>query len=105
MCIKSLSMIDQGGKSGTKLSTIQPYTTMESSVYATFSKAYIKAATFMNMTRVAAVAPFGLCFSSNLGPLVPEIDRSKLIDSCPNLNTGIRVSEFLFVLSLFGQLT
>ncbi|XVE84907.1 hypothetical protein DITRI_Ditri17bG0049200 [Diplodiscus trichospermus] len=68
------------GKSGTKLSTIVPYTTMESSIYAIFSKAYVKAAIALNMTRLAAVAPFGLCFSSKqvgdsmAGPPVPEID-------------------------------
>ncbi|XVF63935.1 hypothetical protein PTKIN_Ptkin09bG0126400 [Pterospermum kingtungense] len=77
---KSMLLGDEEGKLGTKLSTIQPYTTVESSIYAIFSQAYVKAATSMNMTRVAAVAPFGLCFSSEgvgnskLGPLVPEID-------------------------------
>ncbi|XVF82224.1 hypothetical protein PTKIN_Ptkin16aG0028100 [Pterospermum kingtungense] len=71
---------DEGGKLGTKLSTIEPYTTMESSIYAIFTKAYVKAVTSMNITRVAAMAPFGLCFSSKgvrnsiLGPLVPGID-------------------------------
>ncbi|XVF45680.1 hypothetical protein PTKIN_Ptkin02bG0226800 [Pterospermum kingtungense] len=71
---------DEEDKLGTKLSTVEPYTTMESSIYAIFTKAYVKAATSMNMTRVAAVAPFGLCFSSKgvrnsvLGPSVPEID-------------------------------
>ncbi|KAJ4722375.1 basic 7S globulin-like [Melia azedarach] len=48
----------------TKLSTIVPYTTMESSIYATFSKAFMKAAASRNMTRVAPVAPFAHCFSS-----------------------------------------
>lgn len=57
---------------GTKLSTIVPYTTMESTIYATFIKAYSLAATSMNMTRVASVAPFGLCFSSK------GIDSSKV---------------------------
>ncbi|XP_021291525.1 basic 7S globulin 2-like [Herrania umbratica] len=77
---KSMLLGDEEGKLGTKLSTIVPYTTMKSSIYAIFSKAYGKAAESMNMTRVAAVAPFELCFSSKgventiLGPLVPEID-------------------------------
>ncbi|KAE8691988.1 hypothetical protein F3Y22_tig00110864pilonHSYRG00348 [Hibiscus syriacus] len=57
-----------------KLSTTVPYTTMETSIYATFSKAYGEAAASMNMTRVPTVAPFGLCFSSKPGPLAPEID-------------------------------
>jgi hypothetical protein len=65
---------------GTKLSTIVPYTTMESTIYTTFIKAYSQAAASMNMTRVASVAPFGLCFSSKgiditqLRSKVPAID-------------------------------
>ncbi|KAK8487190.1 hypothetical protein V6N13_121372 [Hibiscus sabdariffa] len=58
-----------------KLSTVVPYTKMESSIFAMFSKAYVEAATGMNMTRVATVAPFGLCFSSEGGGnRVPEIE-------------------------------
>lgn len=59
---------------GTRLSTIVPYTTMESTIYATLIKAYIQAAASLNMTRVASVAPFGLCFSSKGIDLVPTID-------------------------------
>ncbi|XVE81503.1 hypothetical protein DITRI_Ditri15bG0069700 [Diplodiscus trichospermus] len=75
---KSKLIGDKEGKLGTKLSTIVPYTTMESSIYAIFAKAYVKAAALMNMTRVEAVAPFGLCFSYNKkvenSMPVPEID-------------------------------
>ncbi|KAB2084600.1 hypothetical protein ES319_A05G345100v1 [Gossypium barbadense] len=56
--------VHEQGKLEAKLSTVVPYTTMVSSVYAIFSKAYVEAATKMNMTRVETVAPFGLCFSS-----------------------------------------
>jgi hypothetical protein len=72
------SLLSSNG--GTKLSTIVPYTTMESTIYATFIKAYIQAAASMNMTRVESVAPFGLCFSSKgidgqqLRSKVPAID-------------------------------
>ena len=63
-----------------KLSTIVPYTTMESTVYGTFIRAYVKAASSMNMTRVTSVAPFGHCFNSkgidstHEGPKVPIIE-------------------------------
>ncbi|KAF3948516.1 hypothetical protein CMV_025499 [Castanea mollissima] len=63
-----------------KLSTIVAYTTMESTIYGTFIRAYVKAASSMNMTRVASVAPFGLCFNSkgidstHEGPKVPIIE-------------------------------
>ncbi|KAE8713544.1 hypothetical protein F3Y22_tig00110206pilonHSYRG00088 [Hibiscus syriacus] len=65
-----------GGKLEAKLSTIVPYTKMESSIFAKFSKAYVEAATRMNVTRVAAVAPFGLCFSSKgvVGNSMPGIE-------------------------------
>lgn len=62
----------------TKLSTIVPYATMESSIYATFAKAFMKAAAAASrdMSVVAPVAPFGLCFSSKgfNGSAVPVID-------------------------------
>lgn len=56
------------------------YTTMESTIYGKFIRAYDKAASSMNMTRVASVAPFGLCFNSkgvgstHEGPKVPIIE-------------------------------
>ncbi|VVA31314.1 PREDICTED: basic 7S globulin [Prunus dulcis] len=77
---KRLSLNKEGFREGIKLSTTVPYTTMESSVYVTFTRAYEQAAMAMNMTRVAPVAPFGLCFSSEqaegrgVGPKVPAID-------------------------------
>ncbi|KAL4335964.1 hypothetical protein GQ457_07G016540 [Hibiscus cannabinus] len=58
-----------------KLSTVVPYTKMESSIFAMFSKAYVEAAAGMNMTRVVNVAPFGLCFSwKGDRDSVPEIE-------------------------------
>lgn len=72
--------LGQGGIKGTKISTTVPYTTLESSIYGTLVKAYIRAANVVNMTMVAPVAPFGLCFSSKgigvneLGADVPAIE-------------------------------
>lgn len=77
---KRLSLNRVGFREGIKLSTTVPYTTMESSVYVIFTRAYEQAAMAMNMTRVTPVAPFGLCFSSEqaegrgVGPKVPAID-------------------------------
>ncbi|XP_028761109.1 gamma conglutin 1-like [Neltuma alba] len=65
---------DQHTRGTTQLSSIVPYTTMESSIYDTFKKAYMKAASAMNMTRVTSVAPFELCFSSKGIDNVPMID-------------------------------
>ncbi|KAE9453186.1 hypothetical protein C3L33_14947, partial [Rhododendron williamsianum] len=51
--------MDHRGNGGTKLSTIVPYTTMETTIYETFAKAYVTAAAATNMTRVASVRRSG----------------------------------------------
>ncbi|KAB1214246.1 Basic 7S globulin 2 [Morella rubra] len=99
----SLLSLDEEGIGGTKLSTIVPYTTMERTIYASFIEAYVKSATSMNMTRVASVAPFGLCFSSEsidgtqLRPKVPVIDlvlQSEMVKwRISGRNSMVRVSE------------
>ncbi|KAI5650591.1 hypothetical protein M9H77_36596 [Catharanthus roseus] len=77
---KSLFMSNQEGGGGTRISLTVPYTTMESTLYSTFTKAYIQAATAVNITRVSSMAPFGVCFSSKgvektrVGPKVPIIE-------------------------------
>lgn len=76
----SLLSIDSEGVGGTKISTVNPYTVLETSIYKAFTKAFISAAAAMNITRAAAVAPFTVCFSSKnvystrVGPSVPTID-------------------------------
>ncbi|XP_022861010.1 basic 7S globulin-like [Olea europaea var. sylvestris] len=76
---KKLSM-NKENIGGAKISTIVPYTTMKRKIYGKFVEGYIKAATSLNTTGVAPVAPFGVCFgskgveNSRLGPNVPIID-------------------------------
>ncbi|XP_010255900.1 PREDICTED: basic 7S globulin 2-like [Nelumbo nucifera] len=76
----TLLSIDNSGVGGTKISTVNPYTVMESSIYKAVTEAFIQEASSMGITRVAAVAPFGVCFSSKnisstrVGPAVPTID-------------------------------
>jgi hypothetical protein len=62
------------GPLAAELSTMVPYTMLDSSIYAVFAEAYIKAAT--NATSVATVAPFGLCFTSTSSSEVefPAVD-------------------------------
>ena len=68
------------GNGGTKISTIDPYTVLENSIYKAVLKAFIKESAARNITRVASVAPFGACFSTDnilstrVGPSVPSID-------------------------------
>ncbi|WCJ23679.1 Eukaryotic aspartyl protease family protein [Euphorbia peplus] len=70
--------LGQEGLGRTKISTIVPYTTLESSIYGIFKSAYLKAAKYMNMIRVnSPKGPFDLCFSSKgsgKDTSVPEID-------------------------------
>ncbi|KAK2998645.1 hypothetical protein RJ639_004081 [Escallonia herrerae] len=100
----------------TRISTILPYTTMESTIYDILARAYIKTATFMNMTVVAPVAPFGVCFSSEgientpVGPAVPAIDlvlQSEMVKwRIHGRNSMVQVSDAVMCLGfLDGGLT
>lgn len=107
-----LSINKEEGLRGAKLSTIVPYTTMGSSIFAIFSKAYEKAAMAMNMKRVESVAPFGLCFSSEgiqetlLGPEVPAIDlvlQSKMVKwRIYGRNSMVKVSKEVMCLGFLN---
>ena len=96
---------DQEGNGGTQtqLSSIVPYTTMQSSIYTTFKTAFVDAAVSMNMIRVASVAPFDVCFSSRgiggsqVGPNVPIIElvlQSEMVKwSIYGRNSMVQVSN------------
>ncbi|KAK6117236.1 hypothetical protein DH2020_049001 [Rehmannia glutinosa] len=72
--------IDKNGVGGTKISTIQNYTALHSSIYKPLTRAFDKAASDMKIRSVAAVEPFRACYSSDsisktrAGPDVPTID-------------------------------
>ncbi|KAF3336475.1 basic 7S globulin-like protein [Carex littledalei] len=74
----SLLTINKKGFGGTKISTVNPYTLLESSIYKAVLSAFATA--LSKVKRVAPVAPFGLCFdtksigSTRVGPGVPAID-------------------------------
>ncbi|WOG83331.1 hypothetical protein DCAR_0102506 [Daucus carota subsp. sativus] len=74
----TLLQINSSGYGGTKISTVNPYTVLETSIYNAVIKAFVSE--LKNVTRVPAVAPFGACFSSKnigstrVGPAVPTID-------------------------------
>ncbi|KAJ0236209.1 hypothetical protein HA466_0261920 [Hirschfeldia incana] len=67
------------GLGGTKLSTVNPYTVLETSIFKAVTSAFVREATARNITRVQSVKPFGACFSTKnvvvtrLGYAVPEI--------------------------------
>ncbi|KAM0954202.1 putative aspartic peptidase A1 family, aspartic peptidase domain superfamily, xylanase inhibitor [Dioscorea sansibarensis] len=72
--------IDDEGVGGTKISSVTPFTTMETSIYKAVTKVFIKATEAKKMKSVAPVKPFKTCFSSEsmrstrVGPDVPVID-------------------------------
>ncbi|GMI93827.1 secreted aspartic protease 2 [Hibiscus trionum] len=75
---KTLLSINKQGNGGTKISTVVPYTVMETSIYKAVVEAFMKQIPMVHT--VPAVAPFGTCFdaksfrSSRVGPAVPQID-------------------------------
>ncbi|KAI3782329.1 hypothetical protein L2E82_12372 [Cichorium intybus] len=77
---QSLLSIDKNGVGGTKISTMVPYTILQSSIYNRLVKDFVKEAALNNIKRVKSVAPFGACFDSKTapntitGPAVPNID-------------------------------
>jgi hypothetical protein len=74
----TLLAIDKKGVGGTKLSTVAPYTVLESSIYKAVTGAF--AAETAAIPRAPAVAPFQLCYdgskvgSTRVGPAVPTIE-------------------------------
>ncbi|KAK1380121.1 Xyloglucan-specific fungal endoglucanase inhibitor protein [Heracleum sosnowskyi] len=72
-----LSINGTTGHGGTKISTVDKYTVLETSIYKAVLKAFAKE---LNVPRVPSVAPFGACFSAKkigtayTGPAVPTID-------------------------------
>ncbi|XP_010481702.1 PREDICTED: basic 7S globulin-like [Camelina sativa] len=76
---KLLKINRSTGFGGTKISSVNPYTVMESSIYNSFTSEFVRQAAARNITRVASVKPFGACFSTKnvgvtrVGYAVPEI--------------------------------
>ncbi|KAK3189967.1 hypothetical protein Dsin_029528 [Dipteronia sinensis] len=74
----TLLSINEEGFGGTKISTVKPYTVMETSIYNAFTRAFIKATA--KIPRVSPVSPFRVCYNSTfigstrVGPAVPQID-------------------------------
>ncbi|QCE07583.1 hypothetical protein DEO72_LG9g2603 [Vigna unguiculata] len=99
---KTLLSIDRNGVGGTKISTVNPYTVMETSIYKAVSEAFVKA---VGVATVAPVAPFGTCFASQdigstrMGPAVPTINlvlqNEKVVWSIIGANSMVRVDDVI----------
>ncbi|KEH36786.1 probable aspartic proteinase GIP2 [Medicago truncatula] len=71
----SLLSIDKKGNGGTKISTISPFTELQTSVYKPFIRDFLKKASDRKLKRVESVAPFEACFdSSSIKNSVPRVD-------------------------------
>ncbi|CAA0816721.1 Eukaryotic aspartyl protease family protein [Striga hermonthica] len=101
---RTLLTIDGEGNGGTKISTVDPYTVLESSIYRALTAAYVQAAAARNITRVAGVGRFGFCFgsenvgSTRVGPAVPYIELALAGSDGPvwtitGSNSMVQVSE------------
>ncbi|KAJ4969287.1 hypothetical protein NE237_015988 [Protea cynaroides] len=98
-----LLSIHKNGHGGTKISTVTPYTVMESSIYKAVTRAFIKGVESRNITRVDAVSPFGICFSTKnmvstrVGYGVPTIDlvlqNENVAWSIVGINSLVQVSN------------
>ncbi|XP_027351061.1 basic 7S globulin-like [Abrus precatorius] len=76
----SLLSIDKNGVGGTKISTVNPYSVLEESIFKSVVKGFVEACGARNITRVGSVTPFEACFSkknvlsTRLGWGVPTIE-------------------------------
>lgn len=68
----SLLTFNREGYGGTKISSVNPYTVLQTSIYKAFVAAFINEAETMDVTRVASVAPFDACFSSIMSSKVQQ---------------------------------
>ncbi|GLT52730.1 hypothetical protein SLA2020_260520 [Shorea laevis] len=104
-----LLSIDKNGVGGTKISTVNPYTVLESSIYKAVTRAFVTAASARNITRVAGVAPFDTCFNANsilgtrLGASVPTIklvlQNKNVIWRIFGANSMVQVSDEVLCLA------
>ncbi|CAM8988348.1 unnamed protein product [Rhodiola kirilowii] len=104
----TLLKIDQNGYGGTTISSVRPYTVMQSSIYADVTDAFRKE--MAHFQTVAPVAPFKQCYNStlikytHLGPDVPHIDlilqSSKVYWRIYGTNSMVQVSKEVLCLGI-----
>ncbi|KAK7393546.1 hypothetical protein VNO78_22104 [Psophocarpus tetragonolobus] len=87
----------------TKISSVNPYTVLEASIFKAVTEAFVKASAGWNITRVGSVAPFEACFSNEnmgstrLGVSVPAIElvlqNKNTVWSIYGANSMVSVSD------------
>ncbi|XP_010242827.1 PREDICTED: basic 7S globulin-like [Nelumbo nucifera] len=74
----SLLSIDKKGFGGTRISTVVPYTTLETSIYEAVTDAFLTEATSTGFIREAPVSPFEVCIRANVPGIGPDDHVPKL---------------------------
>ncbi|KAK9055783.1 hypothetical protein SSX86_026868 [Deinandra increscens subsp. villosa] len=75
-----LLTVDENGNGGTRISTINPYTILERSIFKSLIEAFRNESAIMKLKSVKPIRPFHLCYEADglsethLGPNVPSID-------------------------------
>ncbi|MCL7025768.1 hypothetical protein MKW94_019548 [Papaver nudicaule] len=95
--------LDNGFVKSANINTMIPYTVMRTSIYNAFTSIFIEKAKAMNLTMVAPVAPFGVCFDgknlrgNRVGAIVPDISlvlhTDKLVWKIFGSNSMVRIDE------------
>ncbi|XP_039155623.1 probable aspartic proteinase GIP1 [Eucalyptus grandis] len=76
-----LAIDEESGRGGTLISTVLPYTALQTSIFRAVTQAFAReASAAFNLTTIQPVKPFSLCYSARdvgvtrAGPAVPAID-------------------------------
>jgi hypothetical protein len=103
----SLLSIDKNGIGGTKISTVDPYTVLEASIYKAVTEAFVKASVARNITREDSNPPFEFCYSfdnlpgTQLGASVPTIElvlQNNVIWSMFGANSMVNINDAVLCL-------
>ncbi|AES60912.2 putative nepenthesin [Medicago truncatula] len=98
----SLLSIDNKGVGGTKISTVDPYTVLEASIYKAVTDAFVKASVARNITTEDSSPPFEFCYSFDnlpgtpLGASVPTIElllQNNVIWSMFGANSMVNIND------------
>lgn len=75
-----LTINQEDGFGGTKITTSAPYTVLHTSIFKALTEAFRKESAALNLTLITPVKPFSLCYaadkipSTRVGPAVPTVD-------------------------------
>ncbi|XP_050208789.1 probable aspartic proteinase GIP2 [Mercurialis annua] len=111
---KTLLSIDSEGKGGTKISTVEPYTVLHTTIYKAVVRAFVKQLNNRFFQVQPPVAPFGACFQYSTtfdvdeqGPMVPLIDLildsaggSSVVWRLVGANSMVRISSLVMCLGV-----